>query len=568
MKDTILSLLDEWRVWILIVALAISMFALFSNPFASGVTVTNIEDDSPFKGKITEGDRITSITGTSIDSSQDLMDFENSDERLNVRTANKGLVIIQTDGTGLRISTEQARMINLDLGMDLIGGTRVLLEPQFEEGLNQTEKREMMEETITDLRTRLNVFGLEEMQFETLGSDYIQIEAAGVGRDVVTELLERTGKFEAYVPRKVTFENNDTEDFTVSEETYTLNKNNGSIYYNDHLLQENSTFNLTVEETHLEEVSNVNITFETWNVTNDSVVLAGKIYDSEDIRHVYKSGGDARVRESRKSGLYEFQFKLLISKNGSERFAVMTEGHPGSMMHLFMDKEPITQLNINSEEDPGKSLIGEVVNEPLITGSRETREGALEEMTRLQSVLDSGKLSVELKKVQIDSISPRLGEEMIRSSVIAGFGALLAVTVIIFVIYRRKEIIAPVLLTSFSEVAIILGVASLINHTIDLPAIAGIVAAIGSSVDDQIVITSETLREREEEKSKYSVKRRIKRAFFIVFTAAATTVMAMTVLGFVGIGMMRGFAITTIIGVLAGVLITRPVYGKILEKIL
>ncbi len=552
MKKTVLSLLDEWRVWVLIIALALSMFSLFSNPFASGAVITTISEDSPFLGRIEQGERIVSINGEPIDSPEDLARFEDYEGTMNVRTSEE-LVIVQADGQGLGITTEEVRRINLDFGMDLIGGTRVLLEPQFEEGINETEKDRLMSETITALETRLNVFGLDEMEFERMSGpagDFIQIEAAGVGRTVVEELLERTGEFEAYIPRTLDFNNQTTVDLVIVDEVYSFERGNGDVYYDERTLNINDTIELQ------------GMHFEVWNITNESMVLGGRVFDSEDIRHVYKTGRDAYVTENRETGFHDFRFKILISSEGAERFASLTHGMNEASMVLFMDGEEVTALNIQ------ESLIGEAVQEPMITGSRETREGALEEMNRLQSVLDSGRLPVEVKRVQMDSISPRLGEEMIRSSLFAGLGALIAVTVIVFLIYRKKEIIAPVLLTSFSEVLIILGFASLINWTIDLPAIAGIVAAIGSSVDDQIVITSETLREKDEDKSKYSLKRRIKRAFFIVFTAAATTIMAMVVLGFVGIGMMRGFAITTIIGVLAGVLITRPVFGKILEKVL
>jgi len=568
MKDTIMSLLDEWRIWVLIAVVALSLVALFRNPFASGVEVSNIDDGSPFSGKIQEGDRIVSINGKPIESQKDLMEFENHQGTLNVQTPGQGVVIVQTDGTGLGISVEKKSIVKLNFGMDLVGGTRVLLEPQFEEDLNSTQKGRVMDETITTLETRLNVFGLEEMEFERLSGaagDYIQIEAAGIERSVVRELLERTGNFEAYIPRNVTFGNGTEADFVLGEEKYTLTRKDSGIYYNDKVLEVNDTFTVTVEEGHVDEIKDLNVTFEVWNKTDDSITLAALIYTSEDedIKHVYKSGQDAYVRErtDKKTNFYEFRFKLLVSGEGAKRFALLTEGQP-NLMHLFLDGEPVTQLGTDQLE-------GQVVREPWITGSRETKEQALEEMARLQSVLDSGELPVELKQVQMDSISPRLGEEMLRSSLIAGIGAVLAITILIFLIYRRVEIIVPVLLTSMSEVLIILGVASLINWTIDLAAIAGVIAAIGSSVDDQIVITSETIRKEEEDKkTKYSMKRRIKRAFFIVFTAAATTIMAMTVLGFVGIGMMRGFAITTIIGVLGGVLVTRPAYGRMLEEVL
>ncbi|RLI85476.1 MAG: preprotein translocase subunit SecD, partial [Candidatus Altiarchaeales archaeon] len=65
-----------------------------------------------------------------------------------------------------------------------------------------------------------------------------------------------------------------------------------------------------------------------------------------------------------------------------------------------------------------------------------------------------------------------------------------------------------------------------------------------------------------------SLIERIRRAFFIIFTAAATTIAVMLPLMTFVAGMLRGFAFTTIAGVLIGVFITRPAYAKIIEEIL
>ena len=62
-----------------------------------------------------------------------------------------------------------------------------------------------------------------------------------------------------------------------------------------------------------------------------------------------------------------------------------------------------------------------------------------------------------------------------------------------------------------------------------------------------------------------TIKQHIKSAFFIIFGAAATTIAAMIPLVFLGVGLVRGFAITTIIGVLTGILITRPAFATIVE---
>ena len=57
-------------------------------------------------------------------------------------------------------------------------------------------------------------------------------------------------------------------------------------------------------------------------------------------------------------------------------------------------------------------------------------------------------------------------------------------------------------------------------------------------------------------------------AFFIIFGAAAASIFAMLPLMFVGVGLVRGFAITTIVGVLSGILITRPAYARLMERLI
>jgi len=102
----------------------------------------------------------------------------------------------------------------------------------------------------------------------------------------------------------------------------------------------------------------------------------------------------------------------------------------------------------------------------------------------------------------------------------------------------------------------------------DLGAVAGILAAVGTGVDHQIIITDELRRGLTEEAG--SLVSRAKRAFFIIMAAATTTIATMLPIILIGFGLGRlvGFAITTTIGVLVGVLITRPAFGEIAKVIL
>ena len=112
---------------------------------------------------------------------------------------------------------------------------------------------------------------------------------------------------------------------------------------------------------------------------------------------------------------------------------------------------------------------------------------------------------------------------------------------------------------------LILGFAALVGWNLDLAAIAGIIAAVGTGVDDQIVITDEVMYGR---KNQEHWLKRMKNAFFIIFAAYFTMLVAMLPLWFLGAGVLRGFALTTIVGVTIGVFVTRPAYAKMLEVLM
>lgn len=209
--------------------------------------------------------------------------------------------------------------------------------------------------------------------------------------------------------------------------------------------------------------------------------------------------------------------------------------------------------SLQEEFAAGKVIKGLI----LETGSGEQGK---KEAKRMEVILRSGALPIKLEIVGSWNISPTLGEEFTKNSIIAGLLAFLGVSLIVFLRYRKPQLAIPILITGTSEIIIILGVASLINWDIDLPAIAGIIAAVGTGVDNQIVILDEFLLEKEK-----SIKYRIKQAFFIVMGSYFTLIAAMIPLFIVGFGMLQGFAVTTIIGATAGVFITRPAYARIVE---
>ena len=211
--------------------------------------------------------------------------------------------------------------------------------------------------------------------------------------------------------------------------------------------------------------------------------------------------------------------------------------------------------------------MGECQYDAQITGGASTLQEAENEIRDIKVLLTSGNLPVEAEISGETIVPATLGERFLFDATIAGVFAIIVVALVVFLRYKKLFIVMPLLMTGMSEILIILGIGSLLRQDIDLPAIAGIITAIGTGVDHQIVITDETLK-KGRKKEIVSVTEQINRAFFIIFTAAATTIAAMLPLMSIGAGMLKGFALFTIIGVMVGVLVTRPAYARIIEFML
>ena len=184
-------------------------------------------------------------------------------------------------------------------------------------------------------------------------------------------------------------------------------------------------------------------------------------------------------------------------------------------------------------------------------------------MKRLQTILITGSLPVKLNIVKVDAISPVLGEGFVKNSILMVIVATLAVSIAVAIRYGTPALSALIVITMLSEIIMILGLASFIGWNIDLASIAGIIAAIGTGVDHQIVIADEALRGGRDSAG-YNFRDRIKKAFMIIFLSFATVAVAMLPLVFAGAGLLKGFAITTLLGASLGVFVTRPAFSELM----
>ncbi|MFB6168320.1 MAG: preprotein translocase subunit SecD [Haloferacaceae archaeon] len=168
----------------------------------------------------------------------------------------------------------------------------------------------------------------------------------------------------------------------------------------------------------------------------------------------------------------------------------------------------------------------------------------------------------------VESVSPSAGARFKLDAVITGIVAMFAVAFVVFLRYGEPKVAAPMVVTALSEVFVLLGLAAAIGYPLDLSVIAGFIAVIGTGVDDLIIIADEVMAQGEVS-SRRVFRSRFRKAFWVIGVAAGTTIIAMAPLAVLpSLGSLKGFAIFTILGVLVGVLLTRPAYGDILRALL
>lgn len=561
------QLLLSWQVILLVFFIIGSIWAISPKPDSKGILVSSIGEGA-FYDKLDPGTIIYSanLVGQSsreINNLADLLGFQGSKGYLYLST-DKGSKTIFLDGNEtFNLSVESLRTSNLKFGLDIEGGIRALLEPQINESENETVS---VSEIISILETRVNVYGLRQAEFRDISvgdEKLVMVQIAGGTKEEIFELLSKEGKFEAKIPLRI----DNGAHFVLGQFLYGENKEYEVQIIGNDSFEINGQSHILEETFYLEEVK-----FYAKNITGKSVVLEVLVFNSEDILEVGVPAQSNYLGPSGTGG-YSFRFGVVLSPEGAKRFAETTQNlgkvvspsgggsYLSEKIYFYLDGKETDALSISGD------LRGKEVTNPVITGGGTTEEEAFKNRDSLMAVLKSGNLPVEVKVVSLDQLNATLGGSYLYLILLAGISAIIIVASFMFIRYKSAWISLGVMMTMLSEVILILGFAALTNWNLSTLALAGIVAAIGFGVDDQILIIDETSKKKE----RYTLKEGLKRAFFMIFGAGATTIAAMVPILIVGFGAYKeigGFALTTIIGVLVGILITRPAFSKYVEFIL
>src|ERR1700742_1113656 len=256
-------------------------------------------------------------------------------------------------------------------------------------------------------------------------------------------------------------------------------------------------------------------------------------------KQVLVAGGDltdAQTGFDQRSGEPVVNFKFNTA--GSRKFAQATTDNVGQPFAIVLDNQVIS---------------APVIREPIIGGQGQISGSFTVQFANdLSILLRAGALPAPLTVIEERTVGPGLGQDSIEKGELAAYVGAIMVIVFMLVTYRLFGVFANVAVAI--NVAMIFGVLSLLNATLTLPGIAGIVLTVGIAVDSNVLIYERIREELRGGRNAISaIDAGFKRALSTILDSNITTFIAAAVLFYIGTGPVRGFAVTLGIGIITTV---------------
>jgi preprotein translocase subunit SecD len=256
-------------------------------------------------------------------------------------------------------------------------------------------------------------------------------------------------------------------------------------------------------------------------------------------KQVLVSGGDltdAQPGFDQRSGEPIVSFKFNTS--GARKFAQASSENVGQRFAIVLDNKVIS---------------APVIREAILGGSGQISGSfTVQSANDLAILLRAGALPAPLTVIEERTVGPGLGQDSIEKGELAAYVGSIMVIVFMLVTYRLFGVFANIAVAI--NVAMIFGMLSLLNATLTLPGIAGIVLTVGIAVDSNVLIYERIREELRGGRNAISaIDAGFKRALSTILDSNITTFIAAAVLFYIGTGPVRGFAVTLGIGIITTV---------------
>ncbi|BAZ45283.1 protein-export membrane protein SecD [Chondrocystis sp. NIES-4102] len=403
------------------------------------------------------------------------------------------------------------------LGLDLRGGAQLTIQ------VNPNKEKPDVKPTLEDvkavqrvLENRINEFGVSETTVQTIGEDKILIQLPGESEPEEAERrLKGTAKLE-FKEQKQGTEGNLIAESQVKQQLQIQNAQLTQAAKNS----ENQAKQAEIKESLQKSNQAIANLFQSVGLTGTNLT-------------------DARPQPDATGNRWEVA--INFDDAGGKKFAELTKNLAGTgrSIGIFLDEELISSPVVGAEF----ASTGIAGGKAVITGNFD-----LESAKDLAIQIKGGSLPFPVAVVENRTVGATLGQDSIRRSIIAGLVGLVLVLVFMVVYYRLPGMIADVSLLIYALLT--MAAYALIGVTLTLPGIAGFILSIGMAVDANVLIFERTREELRAGKTLYrSVESGFFRAFSSILDSNVTTAIACVALLWLGSGLVKGFALTLLVGI-------------------
>ena len=492
---------------------------------------------------------------------------------------------------------------NIHLGLDLRGGTHLILQVQVNDAVNAETDQTI--ERLKDAFKKKNILFGDILKLDPVaGPDKITLKGVDIASagDLRSLVQEQFGEYDlasgpdnSWIVSLKPARQDDIKNRAVAQAIETIRNRIDQLGVSEPVIQEHSlgTYQILVQLPGVDDPARVKEVMQSTAMLeirqaldngrtygseqealaahggilpSDAVVIKGKSIGSRtassenpDVYYVISrvsavSGRDLRSAEAghEENGRPDVIFTL--TRDGGDRFYSFTSAHVGEPLAIVLDGKVQEIANIKEAiRDTGR-----------ISGSfsdQQTKD--------LSMVLRSGALPASIKYLEERTVGPSLGADSIHQGVRAAIVGMLAVMIFMLVYYRFSGINADLAL--ILNLVILLGFLGFTGATLTLPGIAGLILTVGMGVDSNVLIFERIREELRAGKTPPSaVEQGFGHAWVTIVDTHVTTIVSAAILFLFGTGPVKGFAVTLTFGLLANlftaVFVSRTIFDSLLNR--
>ena len=444
----------------------------------------------------------------------------------------KELVVTTEDGQVLAEVEKYIADIRYADTLQIVSNDGKSLRLRYYDAKALEYKRQVVEQAIEVIRTRIDGIGVAEPSISAQGNDRILVQLPGIkNASQAKELINRTARLNFRVVHQKAQEVDINTWIDEAEKAggYELGRGEYTKYsvYLKKLnadLESKLPKNTKVVFEKLDGAKDLQTGRRAYLIETDTG-LSGDLLD------------DANVRPDQYGGS---KVTFDLSVEGRRRFSELTQKAAGGLLAIVLDDVVKSAPSVERQIDNSSAEI--------TLGSTRNYQESLNEANFIATALRAGALPAALEQLEERTVGPTLGHDSIERGKKAGIIGAILVLVFMLVYYKFLGLVANVALTF--NVLLILSILSSLGATLTLPGVAGIVLTMGMAVDANVIIFERIKEELRKGSGLMSaVQNGFGQAFSAILDANITTAAVCIVLMYFGTGPVRGFAVTLICGI-------------------